>query len=335
MLRVVAAPSLRGAGRPDGPGEHPAEACGWTCRAAVDEARLLEELEALAAKNQVFRSFIGHGLLATPSPRRSSCGTSSRTPAGTPSTRPTRPEISQGRLEALLNFQTMVIDLTGLPVANASLLDEGTAAAEAMAMCFQRAWRSPGTTRSSSPTRLPPADDRRGADAGRRARHRGGRRRSPHLRLLARKIFGALVQYPATDGAVDDYRRLRRAGPRRRAACSSWRPRTCSRSPLLTPPGELGADIAVGSAQRFGVPMGYGGPHAAFFATKHEYTRHHAGPDHRRVRGRPGPAARCAWRCRPASSTSAARRPRATSAPRRCCSRSWPACTPSTTGPRG
>ena len=182
---------------------------------------------------------------------------------------PYQPEISQGRLEALLNFQTMIADLTALDIANASLLDEATAAAEAMAMA-QRISQSGANGLFRRPG-LPPADARR---ACRPAPKRWAGRSSSATRMQdldPAAIFGALFQYPGTFGDVRDFRepiaRLKAAGAISVLAAD---PLALT---LLTPPGELGADIAIGSTQRFGVPMGYGGPHAAYIATKDAHKR--------------------------------------------------------------
>jgi glycine dehydrogenase len=185
---------------------------------------------------------------------------------------PYQAEISQGRLEALLNFQTMVSDLTGLEVANASLLDESTAAAEAMTL----AWGVQG--RPAAPFFVSNGCHPQTIDLVRtRARPLG-----IELQIgdatgfdFAKKPFGVLLQYPTSDGRIEDYtsfcRKAHAAG-----ALVAMAADILSLT-LLTPPGELGADVAVGSTQRFGVPMGYGGPHAAYFATKSQYTRHMPG----------------------------------------------------------
>ena len=174
---------------------------------------------------------------------------------------PYQPEISQGRLEALLNFQTMVADLTGLDLANASMLDEGTAAAEAMTH-GPAAVEEPQRHLRRRP-RHPSADDRRAADPGRAGRHRAassaGSTRSrpasaPSCPTRARRAPSPTWRRPST---------RRTSGARSRSS-----PPTSSPCVLLSAPGHLGADIVVGSAQRFGVPMGFGGPHAAFLATR-------------------------------------------------------------------
>ena len=231
---------------------------------------------------------------------------------------PYQAEVSQGRLEAVLNFQQMVADLTGMELANASLLDEATAAAEAMAMAHR-------VSRNKSDRFFVDADCHPQTLAVLRtraapSRHRAGRRRRLDRARRPGPCSARCVQYPGSDGAIRDLAPRHRRRPRAPAASPSSPP-TSWRSTLLTPPGELGADIVLGSAQRFGVPMGYGGPHAAFFATKDAHKRAMPG----RIIGvsvdSPRPDRPCAWRCRPASSTSAATRRPATSAPPRCCSR--------------
>ncbi|WP_434380622.1 aminomethyl-transferring glycine dehydrogenase [Melittangium boletus] len=233
------------------------------------EQDALAALEALAAKNQLFRSFIGMGYSDTQTPLvilRNIL----QNPGWYTQYTPYQAEIAQGRLEALLNYQTMVMDLTGLEVANASLLDEGTAAAEAMAMALAL-YKGDDTAAFFVSEACHPQT----LDVVRtRAEPLGvevvvGDHRT--LDLGARKFFGGLVQYPATDGVIHDYRAF---GEKLHAAGALFIVATDLLALTLLPaPGEFGADVAVGSAQRFGVPMGYGGPHAAFFATKHAYTR--------------------------------------------------------------
>jgi glycine dehydrogenase len=233
------------------------------------EHGLLQELAAIAAKNQVFRSYIGMGY--------SDCVTPAvilrnilENPGWYTQYTPYQPEIAQGRLEALLNYQTMVIDLTGLPVANASLLDEATAAAEAMAMV-----RAVGGNGSASGFFV--AQDTHPqtiAVLKTRAAPLGievivG---DPDSFDFQRPIFGALLQYPATDGRVRDPRAFIEK-VHQHGALAVLAADLLSLA-LLTPPGELGADVAVGSSQRFGVPLGYGGPHAAYFACKDDHVRH-------------------------------------------------------------
>lgn len=229
------------------------------------EAELLGELRAMASKNKVFRSCIGMGYHGTMTP-----GVILRNVLENPGWytqyTPYQSEIAQGRLEALLNFQTMVCDLTGLPVAGASLLDEATAAAEAMAMCVA----------STGRTRFFVADDCHPQTIGvvrTRAESLGVELLvgPPSADALGEGLAGVLVQYPTTDGRVECYRELAEAvhaaGGLLVAAAD---PLALT---LLTPPGEWGADIAVGSTQRFGVPMGFGGPHAAYMSCTEKLTR--------------------------------------------------------------
>ncbi|HEY7510163.1 MAG TPA: aminomethyl-transferring glycine dehydrogenase [Vicinamibacteria bacterium] len=239
---------------------------------ALPEARgeheLLRELRAVAQRNQVFRSYLGlgyHGCVTPPVIQRNVL----ENPGWYTQYTPYQPEISQGRLEALLNFQTMVADLTALPLANASLLDEATAAAEAMGMCAaiaRGARRAFFVADDVHPQTL--------AVVRTRARPLGIEvRTGPALDadLAARDLCGVLVQYPATDGRVRDYAPL---AERAHAAGALVVVATDLLAlTLLRAPGEFGADIALGSSQRFGVPLGYGGPHAAFLATRDEHKR--------------------------------------------------------------
>ncbi|HEX6630776.1 MAG TPA: aminomethyl-transferring glycine dehydrogenase, partial [Gemmatimonadaceae bacterium] len=232
------------------------------------EADVLAEMRVVAARNRVFRSYIGmgyHGCIVPPVIQRNVL----ENPGWYTAYTPYQAEIAQGRLEALLNFQTAVIDLTGLPIANASLLDEGTAAAEAMAMAHAVASGAGREVFFVSQDCHPQTIE----VVRTRARARGFTVEVGDHRTFAfgPQVFGALVQYPATDGGVHDYREL---VERAHAAGALVTVATDLLAlTLLTPPGEWGADVVVGSAQRFGVPMGYGGPHAGFFATRDEYKR--------------------------------------------------------------
>ncbi len=235
------------------------------------EFELIQELAQMAAQNQVFRSFIGMGYsdcIIPPVIQRNIL----ENPGWYTQYTPYQAEISQGRLEALLNFQTMVADLTGLPLAGASLLDEATAAAEAMAMCF-----SIGGGRQGAKHAFFVAADchpQTIAVVQTRARSMGisvavG---NPSTIDFARAgLCGVLVQFPTTDGRIECYQdlatRAHEAGALVVAAADLLA------LALIKPPGEWGADIAVGSAQRFGVPMGFGGPHAAYISTKTEHAR--------------------------------------------------------------
>ncbi|NBT13988.1 MAG: glycine dehydrogenase (aminomethyl-transferring), partial [Planctomycetia bacterium] len=234
---------------------------------AISEAAALAELRVLAARNTVARSFIGQGYHGTHTPAvilRNIL----ENPAWYTAYTPYQAEISQGRMEAIVNFQTMICDLTAMPIANASLLDEATAAAEAMTLA-KRTAKSQGRaflvdaavhpqTLEVLRTRAEPL----GIDVvvGDVA-----------TLLEAHDCFGALVQYPATDGAVVDHRGLAdRVHGRQAALCVAADPLALV---LLEPPGEWGADIVVGTTQRFGMPMGCGGPHAAFLACRDEFKR--------------------------------------------------------------
>jgi glycine dehydrogenase len=235
----------------------------------MTESALLMRAAAMGQKNQVFRSYLGTGY--------SDCVTPPvilrnviQNPGWYTQYTPYQAEIAQGRLEALLNFQTMVIDLTGLPVANASLLDEATAVAEAMHLAYDACADDKKTTFFVSSQCHPQTLDvvRTRAEAlG--IRVEVGDHRSVDLAALG--AFGAVVQYPATDGEVCSYASF---GEKVHAAGALFVVAADILSlALLVPPGELGADVAVGSTQRFGVPLGYGGPHAAYFATKGEFVR--------------------------------------------------------------
>ncbi len=238
----------------------------------VSEHRYLAELKETAAQNKVFRSFIGQGYY--------NCITPSvilrnvfENPGWYTQYTPYQAEIAQGRLESLLNFQTMVSDLTGLPIANASLLDEGTAAAEAMAMLFNQKNKDHdhitapkffvdenifSQTKDVLVTRSAPIQielvigDYKNIE-------------------LDESYFGAILQYPDKNGNIADYRSF--INEAHAVHAQVIMATDLLALTLLTPPAELGADVAIGNAQRFGVPMGFGGPHAAFFATKDEFKR--------------------------------------------------------------
>ena len=234
---------------------------------AVTEAEALAELATISGRNRLLKSFIGQGYHGTVTP-----GVILRNilenPAWYTAYTPYQAEISQGRMEALVNFQTMVCDLTGMPIANASLLDEATAAAEAMALARRSA-------AAESPVFI--ADHRCHPQVLEVLRTRavplGIELEVGDAAALvgSRDCFGVLVQYPATDGGVDDWRGLaERVHAHRGLLCVAADPLALV---LLAPPGEWGADIVVGSTQRFGMPMGCGGPHAAFFACRDELKR--------------------------------------------------------------
>ncbi|WP_313644639.1 aminomethyl-transferring glycine dehydrogenase [Pseudomonas sp.] len=232
------------------------------------EADALAALKAIAGKNELFKSYIGQGYYNTHTPAPI-LRNLLENPAWYTAYTPYQPEISQGRLEALLNFQTLISDLTGLPIANASLLDEASAAAEAMTFCkrlsknkasqaFFASVHCHPQTLDVLRTRAEPlgievvvGDERQLADVS--------------------AFFGALLQYPASNGEVFDYRdvveRFHAANALVAVAADLLA------LTLLTPPGEFGADVAIGSAQRFGVPLGFGGPHAAYFSTRDAFKR--------------------------------------------------------------
>jgi glycine dehydrogenase len=228
----------------------------------LSETEALAHMSELASQNQVFTSLIGQGYHGTILPaviQRNIL----ENPAWYTAYTPYQPEISQGRLEALFNFQTMICDLAGLDVANASLLDEATAAAEAMALAERAAPAKPKSffvDHEVHPQTL--------AVLRTRAEPLGWKLvvGDPATDLAAAEVFGALLQYPDTSGAVRDLRPAI-AALHAKGALAIVAADLLALT-LLSPPGELGADIAVGSAQRFGVPMGYGGPHAAYIAVR-------------------------------------------------------------------
>ncbi len=239
---------------------------------AIDEARseadVLADLRRIAGRNAIWRSYLGMGYHDTVTPPVI-LRNIMENPAWYTAYTPYQAEIAQGRLEALLNYQTMVADLTGLPIANASLLDEGTAAAEAMVMAFVARGGDARTTFFIADDCHPQTI----AVVRARAEARGltvVTGDALHATFDA-SVFGVLLQYPATDGAVHDYREVCERAHAANAlviAAADLLALT-----LLVPPGEWGADVAVGNTQRFGVPMGYGGPHAAFLATRDEFKR--------------------------------------------------------------
>jgi glycine dehydrogenase len=235
----------------------------------LSESAVLAELRELACRNRLFRSWIGMGYYGTLTP-----GVIQRNilenPGWYTQYTPYQAEIAQGRLEALLNFQSMVIDLTGLAIANASLLDEGTAAAEAMTMAKRAQKRGQSgqvffVSEKCHPQTIEVVRTR--AEPLGYTVMVGDHRTYP----FAAETFGALVQYPDSEGTVHEYHsfceRAHGVGALVTVACDLLA------LTLLTPPGEFGADIAIGNSQRFGVPLGFGGPHAAFMATREEWKR--------------------------------------------------------------
>jgi len=236
--------------------------------AAKTEREALAELTALAAQNKVLRSYLGMGYHGTLTPaviQRNIL----ENPGWYTQYTPYQAEISQGRMEALLNYQTLVLDLTGLEVANSSLLDEATAAAEAMTLCNRLHGKDAANTffvdENCHPQTIAVVQQRAeplGIDV------QIGDHRSA---VFTDKHFGALLQYPGTDGRVDDLSpvidRVHAAGGYATVAADLLA------LTVLKSPAEMGADIACGSSQRFGVPLGYGGPHAAYMTAKKEFVR--------------------------------------------------------------
>ncbi|MBK8065378.1 MAG: aminomethyl-transferring glycine dehydrogenase [Betaproteobacteria bacterium] len=230
------------------------------------EAGALADLRAIASKNKVFRSFIGQGYYDTHTP-----GVILRNvlenPAWYTAYTPYQPEISQGRLEALINFQTMITDLTGMSIANASMLDEGTAAAEAMTLCH-RSVKARGDVFYVADDVLPQTLDvirTRAEPLGIKVVV------GPAAQAAGSEAFGVLLQYPGANGDVNDYRGIAadvHAKGGLVIAAADLLALT-----LIASPGEWGADAVVGSAQRFGVPFGFGGPHAGYLATRDELKR--------------------------------------------------------------
>ncbi len=235
------------------------------------EREVLQALRGLAAQNQLYRSYIGMGYYHSFTPQVIQRNIVEN-PGWYTAYTPYQPEIAQGRLEALLNFQTMVADLTALPIANASLLDEATAAAEAMHLTEAVASVPAGTTpmfmiaEGCHPQTI--------AVVRTRAEARGVQTviADPASFAFRPGVIGALLQYPTTDGKIEDYRAFCEKAHAVGALVTVATDLLALT--LLTPPGEWGADIAVGNSQRFGVPMGYGGPHAAFFATREAHRRY-------------------------------------------------------------
>ncbi|HRX11326.1 MAG TPA: glycine dehydrogenase (aminomethyl-transferring), partial [Draconibacterium sp.] len=238
----------------------------------LTERQYFREILKLASKNKVFNTYIGMGYYDTITPAVILRNVLEN-PAWYTSYTPYQAEISQGRLEALLNFQTMVCELTGMEIANASLLDEATAAGEAMIMMMNL--RSRQMVKDNVNTVL--VDDKMWPQTHdvliTRAQPLG-----IELKILPKDkfefsddVFGVLVQYPNSDGEIIDYAELVKAAHEKEIKVAVAA--DLLSLAILTPPGEWGADIVFGSSQRFGVPMGYGGPHAAFFTARDEYKR--------------------------------------------------------------
>ncbi|EMN7341825.1 aminomethyl-transferring glycine dehydrogenase [Vibrio parahaemolyticus] len=237
-----------------------------TLAEAKSEADMLATMKQFAKQNQVKRTFIGQGYYNTFTPNVILRNVLEN-PGWYTAYTPYQPEISQGRLESLLNFQQMVIDLTGMEIANASLLDEATAAAEAMTLC-KRAGKSKSNVFFVADDVHPQTIE----VVKTRAKFIGFEVLVGSLESLPEQdVFGALVQYPSTTGEVRDLTDIiAKAQANKTLVTVATDLLACT---LLKPAGEMGADVAIGSAQRFGVPMGYGGPHAAFMATRDKHKR--------------------------------------------------------------
>ncbi|GLS28012.1 aminomethyl-transferring glycine dehydrogenase [Marinibactrum halimedae] len=235
---------------------------------AQSETQALAELKTLAEKNQVFKSYIGMGYHDTHVPHVILRNVLEN-PGWYTAYTPYQPEISQGRLEALLHFQQMVMDLTGMDLANASMLDEGTAAAEAMTMCKRQQKRNPSDNfivdEQTHPQTL--------AVVQTRAEHFGFNVLVGNVDSLLKEhdCFGVLLQYPGSNGEVKDLTHTIRNAHEKNALVTVAA--DLLSLVLLKSPGSMGADVVVGSSQRFGVPMGFGGPHAAFFGFRDKYKR--------------------------------------------------------------
>ncbi|MCH7881617.1 MAG: aminomethyl-transferring glycine dehydrogenase [Proteobacteria bacterium] len=231
------------------------------------ERQVLDQLYLISTRNQLYKSFIGMGYYDTQTPTVIERNLL-RNPAWYTAYTPYQAEISQGRLEALLNFQTMISDLTGMEIANASMLDEATSAAEAMTLC-QRMSKSKGKVFFVADSCHPQTI----AVVSNRALHFGielvvG---DPFKALDDLDLFGVLLQYPCSTGEILDYRELVQQLHERKALVAVAA--DLLSLTLLTPPGEFDADVVVGSSQRFGIPLGYGGPHAAYMATREAFKR--------------------------------------------------------------
>ncbi|MBE3872567.1 aminomethyl-transferring glycine dehydrogenase [Vibrio parahaemolyticus] len=237
-----------------------------TLAEAKSEADMLATMKQFANQNQVKRTFIGQGYYNTFTPNVILRNVLEN-PGWYTAYTPYQPEISQGRLESLLNFQQMVIDLTGMEIANASLLDEATAAAEAMTLC-KRAGKSKSNVFFVADDVHPQTIE----VVKTRAKFIGFEVLVGSLESLPEQdVFGALVQYPSTTGEVRDLTDIIAKAQANKTLVTVATDLLAST--LLKPAGEMGADVAIGSAQRFGVPMGYGGPHAAFMATRDKHKR--------------------------------------------------------------
>jgi len=229
------------------------------------EAQALAELREIASHNRVFKSFIGQGYYGTITPNVIQRNILEN-PAWYTAYTPYQPEISQGRLEALINFQTMISDLTGMEMSNSSMLDEGTAAAEAMALC-QRMSKSKSSRFAVDSDCLPQTIE----VIKTRAEPMGIEVEVADPASFSGEAFGILLQYPGASGEVRDYREI--IGKVQEQKGLAVMAADILSLVLLESPGSLGADVAIGTTQRFGVPLGFGGPHAGYMATREAYKR--------------------------------------------------------------
>jgi glycine dehydrogenase len=238
---------------------------------AISEKEFLEHIWEIAQRNKLYKTYIGQGYYGTITPAVIQRNIFEN-PSWYTSYTPYQAEISQGRLEALLNFQTMIMELTGMEIANASLLDEGTAAAEAMLMLFNT--QNPINAKKRNVFFVDTNTFIQTIDVL--------KTRSEPLGIIVKTgsfekcdfgndVFGALVQYPSSDGIIHDYKNF--VNKAHSLNIQVVAAADIMSLVLLTPPGEWGADVVVGSTQRFGIPIGYGGPHAAYFATREHYKR--------------------------------------------------------------
>merc|ERR1719320_762490 len=231
-----------------------------------NEADVLKRIKEIAGKNQIWRSYIGMGYYNTKIPH-TILRNMLENPGWTTQYTPYQPEIAQGRLESLLNYQTMICDLTGMDVANASLLDEGTAAAEALGLCFRVNKRRRFLLSDKLHPQTISCVETRAGPFGIKIEVVDVN----NVDFSGKDIGGIIFQYPDTEGSVHDFTQvIQRANDNGTLTICATDLMALT---ILKPPGEFGCDIALGSSQRFGVPLGYGGPHAAFFAVTDKYKR--------------------------------------------------------------
>jgi len=236
----------------------------------LSEFELIKRIQSIADKNKIWRSYIGMGYYNTCIPH-TILRNMFENPGWTTQYTPYQPEIAQGRLESLLNYQTMVTDLTGLEVANASLLDEGTAAAEALGLCFRVNKRRRFLLSDKLHPQTISCVETRAGPFGIKIEIVDVN----NVDFSGKDIGGIIFQYPDTEGSIHNFSDViqRAADNGTLTICAT----DLMALTILKPPGEFGVDIALGTSQRFGVPLGYGGPHAGFFATKNKYVRHMPG----------------------------------------------------------